>query len=116
MTDAEVEDTARYVALETFGMIEDVGEDRKLDVTITYLAIFVGSLVLKSLVMTPNTILAKKELIDFTEKNFKNMKVNIQNAVALAFKSAVEDYSGKDDADYYCQIKPMPQPTNKTPC
>lgn len=111
----DIEEFSRMLALDTFGFIEDNGGDKRLEITITYLSIYIGSLVYKSLTMTPGKKMSKAALLEYTHKNFQNMKENIQNAVSAAFKSALETYSGRE-ADYYCHVAPIGEPVNKQPC
>jgi len=62
---------------------------------------------------TPKT--TNKEALEHVKKNFVTIKVEMQDAVAMAFQKAMSAFSGKD-MEYYCEIKPMPEAINKHPC
>jgi len=54
----------------------------------------------------------KEEMLNFAMKNFAALKVSIQESVAAGFQGAVSTFSGQQ-VDYYCQVKPIPEPINK---
>jgi hypothetical protein len=83
------------------------------------LAIFIKNViqitVLDALQEKPSGKPSKEEHYAFTSKNFQFIKGDIQNMVAEGFNKALNKFSGKDP-DYYCQIKPFPEPKNKLVC
>lgn len=56
-----------------------------------------------------------EELHDHVYHNFKSLKEDIQVAIGQAFSDAVQEGTG-EYADYYCDIKPIPEPLNKLEC
>jgi hypothetical protein len=46
---------------------------------------------------------------------FAGVKQDIQDAVSVGVQTAVNKYAGLD-IEYYCQVKPVPEPINTKPC
>lgn len=63
----------------------------------------------------PKTGATQKEQMTQVSGNFKDIKQEIQQQIANAFTRVMEGYSGMD-IDYYCLIKPLPEPINKHMC
>jgi hypothetical protein len=74
----------------------------------------IGGMLYRELTMTP-PLLEKEEQYEFTKAAFSKYKSGVQEAVALAFQGAMTQWSGKS-VEYYCQVKPVPEPTNKYEC
>lgn len=53
-----------------------------------------------------------EEHYNVVRKNVAGVKFDVQASVANAFKRAFGEFSGKR-VDYYCTIKPVPEPTSK---
>lgn len=80
------------------------------------LASYIGTLVYQALSYKDKSgKMSKKDLYDLTANNFKNIKTNIQEAVASGFTGAMSTYSGKQ-VDYYCKLMVVPPAINKEPC
>lgn len=57
----------------------------------------------------------KKVAYTKTQAAYNAMKLNVQNQVGEAFSRALSGFS-KQPVDYYCTVKPTPQPLNTKPC
>lgn len=73
----------------------------------------VGTLVFRTLTEPPSINKSKKSHEDFVLKNMAEMKLTIQNAVSAGFQQAMTQYSGQP-IEYYCTIKPVPEPLTET--
>lgn len=105
---------SQMITDETFKLIE--GRSRKnLDaikfVASMFVARFVGTLVFRTLTEPSALRTSKKDQEAFTNKNFLELKMSVQNAVAAGFQNAVSQFSGST-MEYYCLIKPVPEPTS----
>lgn len=77
-----------------------------------FLATFVGNMVYKKLQEKPETAMSKEDLFKFTKDNFIGVRMQVQEAVAAGVSGAMTTYSGKH-VEYYCQVKPVPEPISK---
>lgn len=81
-----------------------------------YIASFVNKVVMEALMRaTKLGITDDAKLFALTAKDFAYIKEMIQNGVAEGFKRALSKFNGQI-VDYYCIIKPVPDPVNKEPC
>ncbi len=55
------------------------------------------------------------ELLKFAETNFASIKAMLQNSIANGVQSGILSWSGQE-VEYYCLIKPTPDPINDRPC
>lgn len=76
---------------------------------------FVAALVFDALTQLkpPKTSALKK--FEMTTRDFNEVKLKIQESVADGFSRAFKEFTGKG-VDYYCQVRAIPEPTNKEPC
>ncbi len=58
---------------------------------------------------------SQEELSKFAEQNFTDMKALLQTSVANGVQSGILSWSGME-IEYYCLIKPTPDPINIKPC
>lgn len=86
------------------------GEDANSLLLKVFLTRFVGALVFKTLANA-----AQEGGENHTQHRFALVKLDIQEAVGLAFQQATRVYSGRQ-LDYYCDIKLLPEVINKRPC
>lgn len=81
-----------------------------------FLKSYVETIILESLGKhVANVELSQKELEKKTEDELLDIKLQIQGSIEAAFESAMSSFTGYS-IDYYCQIKPVPEPINKEPC
>ncbi len=78
-----------------------------------FLSRFIGTLVFRTLTEPPSLNTTKKGHEDFIMRNVAEMKQAIQNAVSAGFQNAMSQYSGQP-IEYYCTIKPVPEPLTET--
>lgn len=78
-----------------------------------FLSRFIGTLVFRTLTEPPSINTSRKNHEDFVMKNMSEMKQTIQNAVSAGFQNAMTQYSGQP-IEYYCTIKPVPEPLTET--
>lgn len=83
---------------------------------INFIACLIGATLHKTLTSLP------KELENDTQKAhdylcdaFLDVKIRLQDAVAMGFTGALSEFSRKK-VDYYCTVKPMGPVANKLPC
>jgi len=106
---------ALELVTETFKLIDGQGGVASTQVAVNFLARFAGTLVYRSLKQqAPTTCKTPEEMVQFTGRNFAGMKVCVQEAISAAFSGAMKTYAGQD-IEYYCQVKPVPEPLNKEP-
>lgn len=74
----------------------------------------VGNVVMKRLQEDLSGLPDDKKL-DVAMENFAIAKVEISDAVALGVQTAMTKFSGSP-VEYYCQIRPTPEPMNRKPC
>lgn len=85
-------------------------------VAISFLSRFIGGLVYNTLDHSTRSIqkldLTGKEQFDYTSKQYTEIKLSVENAVAAGFQGAMTTYS-KMPIDFYCQVKTVPEPESK---
>lgn len=84
------------------------------EIAITFLTRFLGGIIYNTLEHKPMGFSKSngKEQYEYTSKQYAHMKHQIENAVAAGFQGAMTTYS-KMPVDFYCQVKTVPEPTNK---
>lgn len=109
------EDFSVLLTNETFKLIDSKnksnGPEAGRYVATTYLARFVGTLLFRTLTERNQLNTTKEEQEDFVMKNAAELKTAIQEAVSMGFQSAMTQFSGRQ-IEYYCQIKPVPEPVS----
>lgn len=82
-----------------------------------FIACYLGSLVYTRLLEKPKGKGKRGGVAEYDHalKNFNELKVGTQDAVAKAFQGAMSTFAGQT-VDYYCQIKVIPEPVNKLSC
>lgn len=101
----------RTIVNATISMILAKGKDKKgmcADLAINFIAQFMGVLIYQALTIDHPPGMTSQEKYERTKKNYENMKLAIQEAVSVAFKSAMISFS-KKDIEYYCLIKTVPE-------
>lgn len=115
---SNIELLSKKMAEEIFVSLEAKEEELGLEgvkkLTSTIIAMISGALVLKALKSEPPG-LSKQQLFEKSKTNFLNIKVQLQDALALGFSAALSSYSGQQ-CEYYCQVKVVPPPVNTKPC
>lgn len=108
---------AEKLVINVFSHIErsskDAGYDIRKNISITFLAYFIGSLVYKTLIEKPKDIKDAVEMQKYVSDNFASIKLGIQEAISHGFEAAVHNFT-KKDLEYYCVIKPTPEMKNKS--
>lgn len=114
-----VDNFSTFMADEALKMLRAQGHKKGPEVfkalVIHFLARVMTSTIYDVLLERPADKMSKKELIEYNKKAFSDFKENMQEAVAMSFGTAMEHYSGKK-IEYYCQVRPVPEPLNKEPC
>jgi hypothetical protein len=90
------------------------GKDAGESLTINFIAMFIGTILHRSLVTRPAGLFDKDEIYEYTQNNFAITKGKIQDAVAHGFQGAMQSFSGKQ-VEYYCQVRPVGDPVNRLP-
>ena len=90
------------------------GVDHAQKVYCSLIATVIAGVVYKSLADLPDKVKGKKKQYEWAADNYAFTKEILQNSIAAGFKNAMLTYSGVE-SDYYCQIKMVPEATNK-PC
>ncbi len=54
-----------------------------------------------------------EEQFRFSKDQFLDLKTQVQDATALSFQTAFHHFTGRN-VEYYCVIKPVPEPLNGT--
>lgn len=88
------------------------------DFTKIFLRQYVSGLVANVMFKSLNTDLSgvpQKLQPDIAMENFADIKMQVQDAVAVGVQTAMTQFWGKP-CEYFCQIKPMPEVINKKPC
>lgn len=75
----------------------------------------IASSIHRALISKPPGEITKQEAYDYVSGNFKQMKVSIQEAVAVGFEVAMMEYT-KQPVEYYCQVKTVPNQMNQKVC
>lgn len=114
LDDADIEALAEAICMDTVNTIQQEGGSEELEVALNFLAMYVSHLVFFALTNYPNNA-SDKVKEDYSFQSYQNMKANIQGAIGVGFKGAMEQFSGRH-ASYYCMIQPVPEPVNKEPC
>lgn len=96
---------------------EDKGDDKfASDLSIQFLASYVGALVYSVLKEPPPDLKADKDkMLEHYTRSFLEIKMRIQDAVSAGVAGALTTATGKS-IEYYTQIKVVPEPVNKQPC
>ena len=116
---SQANDFVDYLSEETFKLLE--GKSRNVsvqrDLATRYISSFLASVIIERLNELPEGEFTERQQYDFTAANFSEVKADVQNAVATAFEEALSAFAGKP-VQYYCQVKPVPEPLNPTnlPC
>lgn len=110
-------DAARVLAedmlKELISQEKKVGSSAALEMAVNFLCFYTAgvlSLVLSSQVPDAKN---KQEKLESIQNHFAAMKASIQNAMAVAFQSSLGQFANRDDLEYYCIIKPVPEPKSK---
>ena len=115
----KVDKISRHIVAEVFRVIDSQKDhltDREIPTLIfATVEVLVANLVYNVLKTSAEGSSNKKTQYATVEKNFKSVKLNVQDAVAAAFSQAMGKFSGKE-IDYYCQLTAVGEPINKRPC
>lgn len=93
--------------------VKGVGPELVHDLTLHFIAHFVGAAVYR--VLTEKRTGTKKEITLQVQDEFAAFKFGVQDSIALAFQGAMSSYS-RINIDYYCKILPVPPMTSKHHC
>lgn len=111
-----VDEQSQVIGKETFNIIKALGD--KKQVTGVFVAKVIEYLieasVHDSLVNIQGEPQSDEDAYNLTKDSFTNLKINLQQGIAVGFERAIEEYSGRQ-LSYYCLIRPVPEPTNKLP-
>lgn len=95
----------------------NIGPNKKYttEMSIHFLAAFVGALVHMALSDRGSGEIKGKELEKYVIDNFAHVKHRVQEAVAAGFTGAMNEHS-KEEIEYYCQVKVVPPVVNNKVC
>lgn len=114
---AWIESFSAFMADETLKVLRANCAKRGPDVSralcIHFLARVLSSTVLDTLHERMENPQSEAEALRFNQKQFAELKIQVQDAVALSFQTAMSHYTGRQ-VEYYCTIKPVPDPVNST--
>lgn len=117
--DEAVKDAAENLVNENVRILNTytatLGAERTNIVALTFLKGLVATLLYKVLKQNPGPLYSKEEVHDLVQKEFGEMKLNVQDAVSGGFQHAMSMWSGMH-VEYYCQVRPVPEPLNKKLC
>jgi hypothetical protein len=85
------------------------------DVAVKLIEKFISLLIYKTLVEESDKAGTHDRKFKNTSSAYKTLKHDIQEAVGLAFGSALHAFSGTD-IDYYCKLIPIGEPLNSEMC
>lgn len=109
------EKLSKELTVETFKFIDGVlkayGEKEVRYAACDLVATFVGSLIYRTLTEPRTLNVSPLDHEQRVMKNVGELKSQIQEAVAQAFQNSMSAFSG-NYVEYYCQIKPAPNPPN----
>ncbi len=71
----------------------------------------IGEMVHRTLAERSTLNISHKDQEDLMMKNMSELKMAVQNAVAAGFQNAMSNFLGRP-VEYYCQIKPVPEPVS----
>lgn len=113
-----IDNYSTFMADEALKLLQAQGEKKGPEVhralLIHFLARVLTNAVFNVLHERPKSETAtKKEILEHNKKNFSEFKEQVQDMVALSFQTAMSHYGGKT-MEYYCQIRPVPEPVNGT--
>jgi len=116
----EEQATLENLALEVYNFIKaNTGVKAKSLLHKTPEVVFLNKYIQLSLFAALNTPPTKKlsneEKIQYVQKNFAMVKLDVQEAVAQAFQEEMSRFIGRH-MEYFCQIMPIPEPANKQLC
>lgn len=109
------DEVSRELVEETFKLLQGRGMYAFRLAAVNFIARFVGVLTHEALRAKPKGKLNKEEQYKFVEGNFMKVKASLQECVAAGVQGAVSTFSGRK-VEYYCVIKPVPEPVNKQLC
>lgn len=111
------DELAELLTVENFRMIDfrlrAYGPKEARFAAATVIARFVGALVYRTLTEQPAINKSPGEHEAYVMKNMADLKNQLQNAVAAGFQNAMTAFSG-NTVEYYCLIKPVPEPSSNT--
>lgn len=111
-----IDDYSTFMADEALKLIDAQGNKRgpevKRALIIHFMARVLTSTVFTVLHERPEKVKDKKERLDFNKKNYAEFKEQICEMIGMSFSTALSHYSGKS-IEYYCVIKPIPDPLSK---
>lgn len=114
-----IEDFSKFLANESLKLVKSSGEPKGAStvkkLSIRFLGHYAEALVWASLNEYKEKKLTGTKAYEFTSQNFIDIRNSIQTEISTAFEAAFQKYSGQS-AEYYCQIKPVPEPQNKEMC
>ena len=107
------EDLAELLTVENFRIVDSrmrsYGSKEARYVAATVISRFIGALVFRTLSETQSLNRTQKQHEEFILKNMAELKTQIQNAVANGFQNAMSAFN-EQPIEYYCTIKPVPDP------
>lgn len=109
-----ISDTAKEMAKDTMDSViaisEELTTDAALNVATHYLCFYLSGLLTLALSLESSAAKTKQQKYEVTTHNFLAMKKEVQEKVAVAFASAISQFT-KQPIEYYCEIKPLPEVT-----
>jgi hypothetical protein len=112
-----IDSFSAFMAEETLKILRANSEKRGPEVgralCIHFLSRVLANTVLDTLNTRKESAKTEEEQYNYSKKLFLDLKLQVQDAVALSFQTALGHFTGRQ-VEYYCQIKPIPEPLNKT--
>jgi hypothetical protein len=113
--DEWVDNFTSYIAAENIKLIRSYGADKGdkalKKLYVSFLKNYLENVVLGVLTDYPKEMMDDREIYEYVSGHFKDLKYNIQIEIADAFNDAMAKFSGHY-MDYYCEIKPVPEPVS----
>jgi hypothetical protein len=110
-----VDNFSTFMADEALKMLNAQGQKKGPEVQRALLFHFLARIITSSVYDALNdrgnldSSASKKQVFEFTKKNFSDFKESLQDTIAMSFQTAFSHYAGRD-MEYYCQIRPVPDP------
>ncbi len=112
-----IDSFSTFMADETLKILRGHSNKRGREVgralCIHFLARVLSATVLDTLNTQDETAQTEKEQYEFSKHQFAELKTQVQDSVALSFQTALSHFTGRQ-VEYYCTIKPVPDPVTGT--
>lgn len=84
-----------------------------INAEIQFISLFIETIVSRTLNNKANAGTSKHQHAENLKTNYARVKFGVQESVALGFQEAMQRFS-KQDIEFYCTVKPVPDPKSST--